>query len=107
MSQASQQVSRYRPAVIAITGVAAAVGIWTLYSTFSDQSSKQPLHRSNAVRRVRRVSAEEPLIEATGPTQDEPFGAAVVKRNDLTIGRIVFGRDKIPLPRGMANTVWR
>jgi hypothetical protein len=97
MSQATQQVSRYRPAVIAITGVAAAVGIWTLYSTFSDQSAKAPLHRSNAVRRVRRVSAEEPLVEFTIPTQDEPFGAAVVKRDNLTIGRIVFGRDKIPI----------
>jgi len=96
MSQASQQVSRYRPAVIAVTGVAAAFGIWTLYSTFSDHSAKAPLHRSNAVRRVRRVSAEEPLVESTGPTQDEPFGAAVIKRNDLPIGRIVFGRDKIP-----------
>ncbi|GAB7332313.1 hypothetical protein MBLNU13_g04144t1 [Cladosporium sp. NU13] len=98
MSQASQQVSRYRPAVIAITGVAAAVGIWTLYSTFSDHSSKQPLHRSNAVRRVRRVSAEEPLVETTGPTPDEPFGSVVIKRDNLPIGRIVFGRDKIPSP---------
>jgi hypothetical protein len=57
MSQASQ-VSRYRPAVIAITGAAAAFGIWTLYSTFSDQPAKAPLHRSNAVRRSRHVSAE-------------------------------------------------
>lgn len=48
------------------------------------------------MRRVRRVSAEEPLIEFTIPTRDEPFGAAVVKRGNLTIGRIVFGRDKIP-----------
>ncbi|KAM0702291.1 hypothetical protein Q7P35_011201 [Cladosporium inversicolor] len=98
MSQASQQVSRYRPAVIAITGVAAAFGIWTLYSTFSGHSAKAPLHRSNAVRQVRRVSAEEPLVEYTGPTLDEPFGAVVVKRNNLPVGRIVFGRDIIPSP---------
>jgi len=100
MSQASQQVSRYRPAVIAITGVAAAFGIWTLYSTFSDQSTntKAPLHRSNAVRRPRRISGVDPIIETTGPTPEEPLGAVVVKRNNVPIGRIVFGRDTIPDP---------
>jgi Ca2+-binding EF-hand superfamily protein len=101
MSQASQQVSRYRPAVIAITGVAAAFGIWTLYSTFSDQSTntKKPLHRSNAVRRTtRRVSGVDPVIEISSPTPEEPFGAVMIKRNNVPIGRIVFGRDPIPSP---------
>jgi Ca2+-binding EF-hand superfamily protein len=97
MSQASQ-VSRYRPAVIAITGAAAAFGIWTLYSTFSDQPAKAPLHRSNAVRRSRHVSAEAPVVESTNPTVDEPFGAVLIKRNDVLIGRIVFARDAIPTP---------
>jgi Ca2+-binding EF-hand superfamily protein len=99
MSQASQ-VSRYRPAVIAITGVAAAYGIWTLYSTFADQHkpTKAPLHRSNAVRRSRRVSAEDPVVESTDPTADEPFGAMVIRRNNVAIGRIVLARDAIPTP---------
>lgn len=97
MSQASQ-ISRYRPAVIAITGAAAAFGIWTLYSTFADQTTKVPLHRSNAVRRSRHVSAEEPVVETSGPVRDEPFGAALIKRNNIPIGRIVFGRDTIPSP---------
>lgn len=50
------------------------------------------------MRRSRHVSAEGPIVETTGPTQDEPFGAAVVKRNNIPIGRIVFGRDSIPSP---------
>jgi Ca2+-binding EF-hand superfamily protein len=97
MSQASQ-VSRYRPAVIAITGVAAAFGIWTLYSTFSDRTSKGPLHRSNAVRRTRRTSVGGPSVETSGPTAEEPFGSVVITRNGLAVGRIVFGLNRIPSP---------
>lgn len=95
MSQASH-LSRYRPAVIAVTGVAAAVGIWTLYSTFADRTTNEPLHRSNAVRRSRRISSDEPAVETTIPSHEEPFGSALIKRNNAEIGRIVFGRDKIP-----------
>ncbi|KAL1588165.1 hypothetical protein WHR41_03201 [Cladosporium halotolerans] len=102
MSQASQQVSRYRPAVIAVTGVAAAVGIWTLYSSFADRTSKSPLHRSNAVRRSRRPSAIESIVEASAPSFEEPLGAAVIKWNDIVVGRIVFGRDKVP-----SSAEWR
>jgi Ca2+-binding EF-hand superfamily protein len=97
MSQASQ-VSRYRPAVIAITGVAAAFGIWTLYSTFSDRTPKAPLHRSNAVRRTRRASVDGPIVTASGPTADEPFGSVVITRNGLPVGRIIFGLNRIPSP---------
>ena len=97
MSQASQ-VSRYRPAVIAITGVAAAFGIWTLYSTFSVQTSKAPLHRSNAVRRTRRQSVDGLTVETSGPTGEEPFGSVVISRNGLAVGRIVFGLNRIPSP---------
>jgi Ca2+-binding EF-hand superfamily protein len=97
MSQASQ-ISRYRPAVIAVIGAAAAFGIWTLYSTFTEQSTKAPLHRSNAVRRSRTISAEELVVEASGPRHGEPFGAAVIKRNNIPIARIVFGRGTVPTP---------
>ena len=99
MSQASQQVSRYRPAVIAITGVAAAFGIWTLYSTFSDRTTKAPLHRSNAVRRIRHASVDDgPTVETSGPTTEEPFGSVVITRNNLAVGRIIFGLNRIPSP---------
>jgi Ca2+-binding EF-hand superfamily protein len=95
MSQASQ-VSRYRPAVIAITGVAAAFGIWTLYSTFSDRTPKAPLHRSNAVRRTRRASGDGLTVQTSGPNVEEPFGSVVIARNGVSVGRIVFGLDRIP-----------
>jgi Ca2+-binding EF-hand superfamily protein len=95
MSQASQ-VSRYRPAVIAITGVAAAFGIWTLYSTFSDRTPKAPLHRSNAVRRTRRASGDDLTVQTSGPNVEEPFGSVVIARNGVSVGRIVFGLDRIP-----------
>jgi hypothetical protein len=106
MSQASQ-ISRYRPAVIAVTGAAAAFGIWTLYSTFTEQSTKAPLHRSNAVRRSRTISAEELVVEASGPRHGEPFGAAVIKRNNIPIARIVFGRGTVmELVWNMSGIVW-
>ncbi|KAJ4358595.1 uncharacterized protein N0V89_003179 [Didymosphaeria variabile] len=43
-------VSRYRPAVLVLTGAAAAYATWLLYTSFSDTPS-EGLHRSNAVRR--------------------------------------------------------
>lgn len=102
MSQTSH-ISRYRPAVIAVTGVAAAVGIWTLYSTFADRTAKEPLHRSNAVRRSRRLSADEPAVETTIPNHEEPFGSALIRRSNAQIGRIVFGRDRIPSSQEWRN----
>lgn len=43
-------VSRYRPAVLVLTGAAAAYATWLLYTSFSGAPS-EGLHRSNAVRR--------------------------------------------------------
>ncbi|KAM0717714.1 hypothetical protein Q7P37_007566 [Cladosporium fusiforme] len=97
MSQASQ-IARYRPAVIAVTGAAAAFGIWTLYSTFADQSTKAPLHRSNAVRRTRASSLEPPVVEySTGIDHlEEPFGSVFIKRHNVVVEHLVFARNKIP-----------
>lgn len=50
------------------------------------------------MRRTRRPSAGLLAIETTRPSLDEPFGAVVIKRNNIPIGRIVFGRDQIPSP---------
>lgn len=97
MSQASH-VSRYRPAVIAVTGVAAAYGIWTLYSAFADHTEKAPLRRSNAVRRSRGLSGGELSVLSEGRTQGAPFGSAVIKRNNLPIRRFVFVKEKVPSP---------
>ncbi|KAH7126993.1 hypothetical protein B0J11DRAFT_291188 [Dendryphion nanum] len=47
-------VSRYRPAILALTGVAAAYAAYLIYSTvttFNDSPADKGLHRSNAVRR--------------------------------------------------------
>ncbi|KAK3113857.1 hypothetical protein LTR53_008432 [Teratosphaeriaceae sp. CCFEE 6253] len=55
MSSASQ-VSRYRPAILAVTGLAAACGVYCVYALYA--STTRPhgkgLHRSNAVHRPRR-----------------------------------------------------
>ena len=67
-------LSRYRPAVFAITGVAAACGIYILYSTYADQAPKTALHRSNAIHRGR--SERPPPLEVTfaHPLRDAPLG---------------------------------
>lgn len=98
MSQASQ-ISRYRPAVIAVTGVAAAFGIWTLYSTFADRTTKAPLHRSNAVRRTRTPLAEMPTVEYSrrANSPDAPFGSITLRLGNLILDQFVIGRDAIPL----------
>ena len=75
MSQASH-LSRYRPAVIAITGAAAACGIYILYTTFSSEPAKGGLHRSNAVHRRRQPRFS---VEYDPPGLDTPLGCVVVR----------------------------
>lgn len=44
-------VSRYRPAVLVLTGAAAAYAAYLIYSSLQDPHTEGGLHRSNAVRR--------------------------------------------------------
>ncbi|KAI9682036.1 MAG: hypothetical protein M1817_000090 [Caeruleum heppii] len=65
-SASSSNLSRYRPAILFLTGLTAAYGVYYLHSTFyaeSDSPSSQSnLHRSNAVHhhRSRRRSGRRP-----------------------------------------------
>lgn len=78
---AASHVSRYRPAVFAITGVAAACGIYILYNTYADQPTKSSLHRSNAVHRGRPERPTRTVVDFTRPTAESPIGDLTVTRN--------------------------
>jgi Ca2+-binding EF-hand superfamily protein len=56
-------VSRYRPAVLVLTGAAAAYATWLLYTTFSG-ALPEGLHRSNAVRRPNTRTRPRPRNRA-------------------------------------------
>jgi Ca2+-binding EF-hand superfamily protein len=51
MTSSPSSLSRYRPAVLVITGAAAAYTAYLIYSTLHDAPAPERLHRSNAVRR--------------------------------------------------------
>lgn len=74
----TSQLSRYRPAVAAITGVAAAYGIYILYYTYAEQPTKGGLHRSNAVHRGRSERPSLPSIDTIEPEPDSPLGNLVI-----------------------------
>lgn len=83
MSQTSD-LSRYRPAIFVITGAAAALGIYTLYSTFSEPTPKSGLHRSNAVHRRRQPVL---VVEYAPPGPHALLGEVVISAGlskDLT-----------------------
>ncbi|KAF2655068.1 hypothetical protein K491DRAFT_693223 [Lophiostoma macrostomum CBS 122681] len=50
-SSTPSSVSRYRPAVLVLTGAAAAYAAYLIYSSFQGDAPSRGLHRSNAVRR--------------------------------------------------------
>lgn len=75
-------VTRYRPAVLAFTGIAAACGVYMLYSTYSGQPEKSGLRRSNAVHRPRgRIELE------TRGGNGQPMVTLVIRRSG---GHIMF-----------------
>ncbi|KAI6841200.1 hypothetical protein KC340_g8988 [Hortaea werneckii] len=51
-------LTRYRPAVLAATGFAAAYGVYLIYNATTTQLDNSALHRSNAVYRPRRDRSE-------------------------------------------------
>lgn len=75
-------ITRYRPAVLAVTGIAAACGVYMLCSTYSGQPEKSALQRSNAVHRPRdRIELE------TRGGNGYPIVDLVIRRGG---GRIMF-----------------
>lgn len=81
MSQSSH-LTRYRPAIFAITGAAAACGIYILYTTFASEPAKGGLHRSNAVHRRRQPRL---TVEYSEPTDSAPLGEVVVSKGDVSV----------------------
>lgn len=67
---AQNAVSRYRPAILVATGLAAAYGTYLLYTTFTEPSTptgsrSKSLHRSNAVHRPQRARRHSVVIIGT------------------------------------------
>lgn len=93
MSQSSQ-LSRYRPAVIAVTGLAAAYATWTLWTAFSERSTgSKTLHRSNAVHRRRQT---EPEVTSRLHTASSIYGTLTITTNDGTESTLDIG--VVPIP---------
>ncbi|KAK4508183.1 hypothetical protein PRZ48_001921 [Zasmidium cellare] len=84
MVQASN-LSRYRPAVLTVAGIAAAYGIYTLYSAYSNHHTTSSLRRSNAVHRPRRERERERHavgIDRLPPTHDAPLGLIILRKGE-------------------------
>ncbi len=56
-------LSRYRPAIIAVAGIATVYSIFLLYDSRSDRGQTQALHRSNALRRRQRHELGTTLVD--------------------------------------------
>ena len=84
MASSSSQISRYRPAVLALTGAAAACGIYALYTAVSNQPANGGLRRSNAVHNRRRTSPQF-TITYRDPDPDAILGKIVFIRGSTTL----------------------
>lgn len=83
MAQASH-LSRYRPAVLAVTGIAAACGIYLLYSTYVDSPGKTALRRSNAVHRPRGDRSRIQMNHVPS-SPEAPLGIIVLVRGNRAL----------------------
>lgn len=72
--------ARYRPAVLAVTGLAAAYSVYLLYSALS-RPDKPGLHRRNAIHRSRRGRRPPVEFHIYEPTAEAPLGTLVVGRS--------------------------
>ncbi|KAF2723826.1 hypothetical protein K431DRAFT_282520 [Polychaeton citri CBS 116435] len=88
-------VHRYRPAVIAVTGIAAAASIWAVYTAYNNKPPSTDLRRSNAVRRTRASLGGRPRVTYREPNDVSHLGYVEVSRGDVKIlSRI--GVDPLP-----------
>lgn len=93
MSQTSQ-LSRYRPAVIAVTGLAAAYATWTLWTAFSERpAGGKALHRSNAVHRRRQ---RQPEVAIRLHTASSIYGTVTITANNGYESTLDIG--VVPIP---------
>ncbi|KAK0783774.1 hypothetical protein LTR91_014050 [Friedmanniomyces endolithicus] len=96
MSQTSQ-LSRHRPAVLAVTTIAAVFGAYYLYRTYSELPSKGQLHRSNAVHRSR--SEHRLVLRIELPDATYMLGSLIISKgsrsvlHDLAAGHAPSRRD--------------
>ncbi|KAK0317747.1 hypothetical protein LTR82_011264 [Friedmanniomyces endolithicus] len=87
----TSQLSRYRPAVLAVTTIAAVFGAYYLYRTHSELPNKGQLHRSNAVHRTR--SEHRLVLRIELPDATYMLGSLVISKgsrsvlHDLATGR--------------------
>lgn len=83
MAQASH-LSRYRPAVLSVVGVAAVYGIYALYTAHgrSHSTGSSSLRRSNAVHRPRREQRHAVGIDRLPPTHDAPLGLIILRKGE-------------------------
>ncbi|KAJ4286273.1 hypothetical protein N0V90_013307 [Kalmusia sp. IMI 367209] len=89
-SSTPSSVSRYRPAVLVLTGAAAAYTAWLLYTSFSS-SPAEGLHRSNAVRRPNQRGRGREHAREVART------IARLHANEIPLGDVDFFGDPIEL----------
>ena len=84
MASTSSQISRYRPAVLALTGAAAACGIYALCTAISNQPANGGLRRSNAVHTRRSRTSPQFTVTYRDPDPDAILGKIVCIRGSTT-----------------------
>ncbi|KAF2643230.1 hypothetical protein P280DRAFT_246770 [Massarina eburnea CBS 473.64] len=96
-------LSRYRPAILVLTGAAAAYTAWLLYTIVQAPAHAQPdLHRSNALRRAGRRARTRPRTEAAAQAEAEAEAQAhgILERlqhESVPLGEVAFFGHDIPL----------
>lgn len=93
MSSETSHLSSYRPAMIAVTGLATAYALYAVYTTLNSRSTNTSLRRSNAVRRTQRPPFG--VAQATGGP-DQPLGCLVVASDEGIKFRLNLLSEKIP-----------
>ncbi|KAF2769943.1 hypothetical protein EJ03DRAFT_82205 [Teratosphaeria nubilosa] len=74
-------LTRFRPAALTVAGIAAAYGIYLIYSTQSSPAARTTLHRSNAVHRA-RGERSRPSIELGAPDTEAPLGRLTIRHGN-------------------------
>ncbi|KAK5109063.1 hypothetical protein LTR62_007519 [Meristemomyces frigidus] len=92
------QLSRYRPAVVAVATIAAAYGAYTLYTTFSGTVINHGLHRRNAVRRRRTVGNGNVQfdIHVSEADAEAPLGRLVMSHGSIHTVEHELHRGQLP-----------
>ncbi|SMQ50708.1 unnamed protein product [Zymoseptoria tritici ST99CH_3D7] len=98
MAQTPAHLTRYHAVAITLAGLGLGLGLYTVYTSYSEQTANSALQRSNAAHRPRRQTGTDQAtsFEWIAPSDTAQLGGINIRRGNRPITFVFFGITPFP-----------